>query len=89
MRELWLNGVIVIASRTEIREGEKQFREDLMARVPNRTIRESEPDIAERNFRKPKHVIGNVFVRPFWRDRREAPLLPLSERADPYTTSHY
>lgn len=76
----------------EIQGQERDLIEDLMARSRDMSLSDIEKEIAEIKFGKPVHLIGDIGIRPFWRDGREAPPLPVSKepiRRDPYRSHHF
>lgn len=79
--------IFVRDNLTERHLQEEGIIEDLMARSSNMPLSDIEEEIAEIEFGKPVHLIGNIGIRPFWRDGREAPPLPVSKR--PIRRSHH
>lgn len=66
-----------------------KFRNLIMIQARTQTIRELELRIAENEFRKPVRIIGEWHIRPFWRDGKKVPSLPMSSSADPYLRGHF
>lgn len=84
MKEVGPKGAIVIVGRQELQEADLKFRANLLSRAPDATLDELGRDVAEYHFRRPIPIAGKIALRPFWRDSREAPNLPLEESGDPH-----
>lgn len=80
--------IIFRVSRKELQRQEGKFVKDIMERAKTTPLEDLEREIAERRFREPIVIFDRLAIRPFWRDGKNVPALPLSEIAGPYASSH-
>ncbi len=88
MKEIGPRRILVIATRQELRQEDARISRDIENRIHGTPLKTLEAEIAEHLFRRPFHVVGSIAIRPFWRDRKKVPALPMSEPSS-YPRSHH
>ncbi len=88
---LMIERVLIRTSRQELREADNRFNQALIDKALSgmETV-DVHREIAEHAFRKPVVIFDNVRIgiKPFWRDGKQAPSLPIAKSEDRYRGHH-